>query len=150
MRVPRSDLALLAQFRHSVRSLNDAIERGSRGAGLTVQQQAFLLSLAARDHDAVQLAEIREDLRMDQATASELLARLTRRGLVKRRTGEDRRSVVLSLTSEGRARFDRSVRSIRSALQAAHDDGDLEDLSTNIVGYLRYYGLGRTRGRRGR
>jgi len=148
--VPRSDLVVLAQFRHSVRALNGAIERGSRGAGLTVQQQAFLLSLAARDHEAVQLADVRKDLGMDQATASELLARLTRRGLVKRRSGEDRRSVVISLTTEGRSRFDRSVRSIRSAIQAAHDGGDLEDLSTNIVGYLRYYGVGRTRGRRGR
>ena len=75
-----TDYALLADVRHSLRALNGVIEAGAKAAGLTVQQQGFLLSLAARGGTHVPLADLRADLGMDQATTSELLGRLGRRG----------------------------------------------------------------------
>jgi DNA-binding MarR family transcriptional regulator len=66
-----TDHALLARVRHSLRALNGVIERGATSAGLTVQQQAFLLSMAARGGSRVPLADLRSDLGMDQATTSE-------------------------------------------------------------------------------
>ncbi len=84
-------------------------------------------------------------MRMDQATASDLLARLGRRALVRRAAGEDRRSVRLTLTREGRALFERSVGEVRSSLRAADKAGELDALVSSMNAYLRYYGIGRPR-----
>lgn len=144
-----SDLALLARMRISIRALNRAIEVGSTSADLTVQQQAFILALSARGGKKVPLATIREELAMDQATASDLLARLVRRGYVVRVAGADRRSADLSVTRKGRDVLARSVRGIRGAMRAADGGGELEALATSMDAYLRYYGI-RRRARRGR
>jgi DNA-binding MarR family transcriptional regulator len=143
--VSRSDHLLLARVRIAIRALNRAIEAGSRGAGLTVQQQGFLLALSARGGRDVPLAEIRAEMRMDQATASDLLARLTRRALVQRAPGRDRRSIQLTITHEGRSTLERSVREVRAALRAADKAGELDALANSMSAYLRYYGIGRRR-----
>ncbi|HEY3217548.1 MAG TPA: MarR family transcriptional regulator [Candidatus Limnocylindria bacterium] len=141
----RSDYVLLARVRIAIRALNRAIEAGSAAAGLTVQQQGFLLALSARGGRDVALADVRAELGMDQATASDLLARLGRRGLVKRTAGADRRSVRLALTREGRSSFERSVREVRAALRAADRAGELAALTSSMNEYLRYYGIGKRR-----
>lgn len=138
-----SDLALLARMRLSIRALNRAIEAGSGSADLTVQQQAFLLALSARGGRKVPLAVLREELGMDQATASDLLARLVRRGHVVRAPGVDRRSADLSLTSRGRGALARSVRGIRGAMHVADARGELDALAINVDAYLRYHGIRR-------
>lgn len=136
-------------MRISIRALNRAIEDGSASAELTVQQQAFLLALSARGGKKVPLAAIREELAMDQATASDLLARLVRRGYVVRAPGLDRRSADLSMTSKGRNVLVRSVSAIRAAMRTADRAGELDALTTNMDAYLRYYGI-RRRAARGR
>jgi DNA-binding MarR family transcriptional regulator len=141
---------LLAQVRQSIRALNRAIEAGSSKAGLTVQQQGFLLALSARGGKDVALADVREELAMDQATASDLLARLGSRGLVQRAPGEDRRSVRLTLTREGRRAFERSVHGVRAALHAADKAGELDALEHSMDSYLKYYGIGARRRRASR
>lgn len=144
----RSDFVLLARMRVSIRALNRAIEEGSAAADLTVQQQAFLLALSAHGGRGVPLADIRTELAMDQATASDLLARLVRRGLVLRAAGADRRSADLTVTPDGRRILDRSVRDIRRVLGRADRAGELDALATNMDAYLRYYGIRRRRTRR--
>lgn len=131
--------ALLARVRRALRILDAAIERGSEAAGLTVQQQAFLLALAARGGRRVPLALIRAELDMDQATASELLARLVGLELVERIGATDRRALELSLTRKGRQRFLRSVEKIRHEIQAADRAGDLRALRVSIAAYLDHY-----------
>lgn len=130
---------MLARVRHSLRVLNGVIDAGAKSAGLTVQQQAFLLSLAARGGARVPLADLRADLGMDQATTSELLKRLARRGLVARRTGADRRAVEVSLTRSGRVSFQRSVRAIGREMRLAKARGDLDALQRNLRSYLAFY-----------
>ena len=83
--MPTSALVLLARFRHSVRALNTAIERGAAASGLTVQQQAFLLSLAARDRDGVQLADVRAALELDSVTPADTASRKARAAFVAAR-----------------------------------------------------------------
>jgi DNA-binding MarR family transcriptional regulator len=134
-----SDDALLARVRHSLRALNRAIETGAKAVALTVQQQAFLLALAARGGARVPLADVRADLGMDQATMSEMLARLIRRGYVARQVGKDRRSVNVSLTKSGRALFRRSVRAIGREIRAAKASGELDGLQKNLREYLAFY-----------
>lgn len=134
-----SDDALLARVRHSLRALNRAIETGAKTVALTVQQQAFLLALAARGGTRVPLADVRADLGMDQATMSEMLARLIRRGYVARQVGDDRRAVNVSLTKGGRALFRRSVRAIGREIRAAKRSGELDGLQRNLREYLAFY-----------
>jgi DNA-binding MarR family transcriptional regulator len=134
-----TDHALLARVRHSLRVLNRVIETGAKAAGLTVQQQAFLLSLAARGGVHIPLADLRADLGMDQATTSELLRRLGRRGLVTRRTGSDRRAIDVSITRSGRSALTRSVRAIGRAMKLARAHGDLDALQRNLRAYVTFH-----------
>ena len=135
----QAPLTLLAAVRRSLRVLNDAIEDGAKRSGLTIQQQAFLLATAARGGRKVPLSEVRLELEMDQATASELLARLIRLGLVTRATAADRRAVDVSLSAKGRQRFARSLDGIRDALQVADRAGDLRALRESLAAYLDHY-----------
>jgi DNA-binding MarR family transcriptional regulator len=135
----QAPLTLLAAVRRSLRVLNGAIDDGAKRAGLTLQQQAFLLATAARDGRKVPLSEVRAELDMDQATASELLARLIRLGLVTRATASDRRAVDISLTAKGRQRFARSIDRIRDELQVADRAGDLRALRESLSAYLDHY-----------
>ena len=135
----QAPLALLAAVRRSLRVLNDAIDDGAKRAGLTVQQQAFLLATAARGGRKVALSDVRAELDMDQATASELLARLIRLGLVTRATATDRRAVDVTLTAKGRQRFARSIDRIRDELQVADRAGDLRALRESLSAYLDHY-----------
>ncbi len=139
-------VSLLARVRHSFRLLNRAIAEGSRRAGLTVQQQGFLLAVAARGGRQVPLSEVRAELLMDQATASELLRKLAERGLVRRGPGEDRRELRVTLTPEGKATFKRSMSEIGAALRRADGRGDLRSLRPALREYLRFYGVGAARG----
>jgi DNA-binding MarR family transcriptional regulator len=131
--------ALLARVRRSLRILDAAIDRGCEAAGLTVQQQAFLLALAARGGRRVALALIRAELDMDQATASELLARLVSLELVQRVGAADRRALEISFTRKGRQRFLRSVEGIRHEIQEAERAGDLRALRVSLAAYLDHY-----------
>lgn len=108
-------------------------------AGITLQQQAFLLAVAARGGQRVPLRAIRLELDMDQATASELLARLVDLGLVGRDPASDRRALVISLTRRGRRRFLRSVEGIREAIQKADRSGELRALRSSLAAYLDHY-----------
>lgn len=137
--IATSDHVLLASFRHSLRVLDQAIDNGAKEAGLTVQQQALLLSLMSRGGRAVPLADLRADLTMDQATTSDLLARLIRRRLVRRQRGRDRRAVDVSITPAGRAKFQRSVQAIGGEIRRAKSRGDLDALQRNLRAYLAFY-----------
>lgn len=131
--------ALLARVRHSLRTLNGVIERGANAAGLTLQQQAFLLSIAARRGSRVPLADVRSDLGMDQATTSELLRRLVQRGLVSRRAGTDRRALDVSVTQSGRTALRRSVAAIGREINVAKGRGDLDALQRNLRAYIAFH-----------
>lgn len=140
---PASDAyELLARVRRSLRALNAAIDSGSRSARLTLQQQAFLLALAADGGRKVALGEIRREMGMDQATASELLRRLVALGLVARAPARDRRALDVSMTPKGRQRFERSLDGIRDAVQKADRAGELRALRDNIAAYLDHYTRG--------
>lgn len=135
----RNGFSVLARVRRALRALNDAIERGARSAGVTVQQQAFVLAIAAAGDGPVPLASLREELQMDQATASELLARLVSAGHVERGAARDRRAAQISLTAKGRSVLLRSIRAIRREIQAAHARGELDALRESLDEYLDFY-----------
>jgi len=141
----RKPFALLARVRRSLRVLNGAIDAACRDSDLTMQQQAFLLALAAHEQRAVPLADVRTELLMDQATASDLLARLQRAGLVRRATAEDRRALELSLTASGRSHLVRSIEHMQIEMQRADSRGELAALRESLADYLDFYTSALTR-----
>lgn len=133
------DYLALARVRRSLRGLNNVLNRGAEAAGLTLQQQAFLLALAAYERREVLLADIREELEMDQATASELLAKLLARRLVVRDSAKDRRAATISFTPRGWTVFRTSVESIRREMQLAQHRAELIALGSDLDAYMRFY-----------
>ena len=70
--------------------------------GLTHPQ--YLVMLALWEHESLSVKELGRHLHLDSGTLSPLLKRLTAAGLVsKQRQEADERSVVVSLTADGRA-----------------------------------------------
>lgn len=135
----------LARVRRSLRALNNAIARGAARENLTFQEQAFLLGLAAYDGAGVPLADVREELEMDQASASVLLRRLVEKKLVTRVKATDRRAAEVSLTANGWSTFRRSVEAIRGEIRRAEHRGELAALGAELAEYLGFYLRGRSR-----
>ena len=135
----RPDYLLLARVRRSLRALNGAIARGAAAEALTLQEQAFLLGLAAYGGAEIPLADLREELEMDQASASVLLSRLVRKRMVVRVVANDRRAAEVSLTTKGWATFRRSVRAIRGEIRHAEHRGELTALGGELDTYLGFY-----------
>lgn len=130
---------MLARVRRALRAVNGAIQRGAESVGVTMQQQSVLLALAAYGGDHVPLVDVREELEMDQATASVLLARLVKEDLVRRDVSTDRRAAEISLTTKGWATFRRSVDAIRKEMRWAAHRGELDALTDELMPYLDYY-----------
>jgi DNA-binding MarR family transcriptional regulator len=133
------DFLALARVRRSLRALNNALTRGAEASGLTLQQQAFLLALAAYERKDVLLSDIREELEMDQATASEILAKLIAARLVVRGSAKDRRAANISFTTKGWAVFVNSLGSIRREMQRAEHRAELIALGPELDDYLHFY-----------
>jgi DNA-binding MarR family transcriptional regulator len=138
-KAPDPDYLALARVRRSLRSLNNVLTRGAEASGLTLQQQAFLLALAAYERRDVLLADIREELEMDQATASELLSKLVARRLVARDSAKDRRAATISFTQKGWTLFRASVETIRREMQRAQHRAELVALGPDLDAYMRFY-----------
>ena len=84
---------------------------------VTLAQYRVLLELAARG--PVRLADLASVLGVDRSTATRMSDRLARKGLVyRRRLGEDRRCVRVSLTAAGRELVAEVGRSRRAEIRA--------------------------------
>jgi DNA-binding MarR family transcriptional regulator len=101
----RSPLHLLHQAEQAADQLFLA---GALGF-VTPRQFAVLIAVSASEGG--NLTHVIERTGIDRSTASELVRRMTRMGLVqKRRSRRDTRSFVLRLTKEGRRRLDSAPR----------------------------------------
>ncbi len=101
--ITAADYRALAEFRYQIRRYLRFSEGAVRAAGLEPQQHQLLLLLKGLP-EGVQprIGEIAQRLQIQHHSAVELVDRLVRRHLVKRRRGgADRREVFLELTSRG-------------------------------------------------
>jgi DNA-binding MarR family transcriptional regulator len=97
------DFESLAEFRHQIRRFLRFSERVARDAGLEPRQHQLLLAVKGLPVSVrPRIAEIAERLQIHHHSAVELVNRLEARGFVRRERGaEDRREVLLQLTSKG-------------------------------------------------
>src|SRR5512146_2825282 len=101
--ITAADYQALADFRFHIRRFLRFSEQVARAAGLEPQQHQLLLQLKGLPADVPpRIGELAERLQIQHHSAVELVDRLVRRGLVRRRRGgSDRREVLLELTARG-------------------------------------------------
>ncbi|WP_047308289.1 MarR family winged helix-turn-helix transcriptional regulator [Rhodopseudomonas palustris] len=87
----------------------------------------YLVMLVLWEKDRVNVSEICEQLYLETTTLTPLLKRLEARGLIsRRRSAEDERQVIVSLTDEGRA-LRQQLKHVPDCLGAAMG-GSLDDI----------------------
>ena len=93
----------MAEFRYQIRRFLRFSEDTARSGGLEPQQYQLMLALKGLTADVrPRVGEIAERLQIQHHSTVELVDRLARRGLIKRRRSEsDRREVLLELTPRG-------------------------------------------------
>jgi DNA-binding MarR family transcriptional regulator len=115
------DYEALAEFRFHIRKFIRFSERAAREAGVEPQQHQLLLAVKGIPRETLPtIGEIARRLQVVHHSAVELVDRLEEQGLIqRRRSSEDRRQVLLSLTPKGeRVLRDLSMHH-RSELQAS-------------------------------
>ncbi len=120
----------MAEFRYQIRRFLRFSEETARAGGLEPQQYQLMLALKGKPETSRgRIGEIAERLQIQHHSTVELVDRLARRGLIKRRRSEtDRREVLLELTPRG----DKLLQEM-----ALHHRAELRDLAPDLVAALK-------------
>jgi DNA-binding MarR family transcriptional regulator len=120
----------LAEFRYQIRRFLRFSEETARAAGLEPQQYQLMLALKGMpDESRHRIGEVAERLQIQHHSTVELVDRLARRGLIKRRRSEsDRREVLLDLTARGEKLLEEL---------ALHHRSELRELGPDLVSALK-------------
>src|SRR5262245_9646799 len=129
-KVMNSDYRALAAFRYEIRKFLAFSEKAARGAGIEPQQHQMLLAIRGLPEESTPtMGAVAERLCVQQHTAVALADKLEAGGLLRRERGEeDRRIVMLRLTSEGER--------VLQSLSALHRD-QLRSVGPAMVDTLR-------------
>src|SRR5262245_19492284 len=102
-RTPRVDYETLADLRYHIRRFLRIREEAARAAGIAPQQYVVLLQIKGlSQRRPATIGALTERLQIRHHTTVQLVDRLARRGMVRRRRAEvDRRGVVVQLTARG-------------------------------------------------
>ena len=125
-----SDYQSLAELRYQIRCFLSFSEQAARAAGLEPRQHQFLLGLKGLPRAArPTIGELAERLQIQHHSAVELVNRLSAAGYVRRkRGGDDRREVLLTLTPKG----ERVLREL-----SLHHRAELRSAGPALVNALR-------------
>lgn len=97
-----ADFATLSSFRHTLRRFLQFSAEAAAGTGLTPQQHQALLAIRACEGREMLVGALAEQLMLKPHSATELVNRVEKLGLVARVAGEtDRRQVSVRLTPKG-------------------------------------------------
>jgi DNA-binding MarR family transcriptional regulator len=132
---PKEDIGLqdyraTAEFRYQIRRFLRASEQIAREYGLNPQQYQLMLAVKGLPDDhAATIGEVAERLQIQHHSTVELADRLSAKGLVRRkRDSQDRRQVLLELTSKG----EKTLREL-----ALHHREELRSTGPELVGALK-------------
>lgn len=97
----------LAGFRYALRQFIAASENTNRGAGITQQQYQAMLAIKTWPYEIMSMKDLAEQLLLTHHATVQLINRLSKLDLAQREPSlQDRRSVLLRLTSKGEALLD--------------------------------------------
>jgi DNA-binding MarR family transcriptional regulator len=92
----------LAEFRYALRQFLAFSETATRKAGVTPQQYQALLVIKTHPEGVITVRELADQMLLQHHGAVQMIDRLVRAKLVKRRQGpDDRRTVLVSITQKG-------------------------------------------------
>ena len=119
-RITLSDQRALAAFRYELRCFLAFSEKAARAAGVEPQQHQLLLAIGGLPAGArPNIRTLAERLCVQHHTTVALVDKLEQRGLVRReRSTEDKREVLVRLTSIGTALLQELSRRHRKQLQS--------------------------------
>jgi DNA-binding MarR family transcriptional regulator len=105
MNLTTTDYQALAELRYQIRKFQHFSEQAARSAKLEPQQHQLLLAIKGLPEGRrARIGELAERMQIQHHSAVELVNRLAARGFVRRhRSPEDRREVLLEVTSKGEA-----------------------------------------------
>ena len=114
-----SDFLALAEWRYRIRLFLRFSEGAAREAGLEPQHYLFMLALKGLPEGVrARIGELAERLQLQHHSTVELVDRLERNGLVQRkRSPQDRREVLLTLTPRGEKLVRKLARTHKEHLQ---------------------------------
>ena len=120
----------MAEFRYQIRRFLRFSEETARAAGVEPQQYQLMLALKGMpDESRGRIGEVAERLQIQHHSTVELVDRLARRGLIKRRRSDaDRREVLLELTPRG----DKLLQEL-----AMHHRSELREVAPDLVSALK-------------
>jgi len=129
----------LTHLLHRACQVADSVFNDEAGKmGLTTRQFAVLVAVAG-NRDVSQTGLV-QATGIDRSTVAEIVKRLLRRGLIKRkRTRLDARAYAVRLTEEGEALLGEAEPAARRAeerLRTAFSDGDVSGLTTALAKLL--------------
>jgi len=135
------DYRATAEFRYQIRRFLRASEQIAREYGLNPQQYQLMLALKGLPDDhAATIGEVAERLQIQHHSTVELADRLSAKGLIRRkRDNQDRRQVLLELTSKG----EKTIREL-----ALHHREELRSTGPELVAALKSVLSGTKRNRR--
>jgi DNA-binding MarR family transcriptional regulator len=138
--VSTAEYRALAEFRYQLRRFLRFSEEAARAVGLEPRQHQLLLAVRGMPPGAVPtVGALAERLQLRHHSTVELIDRSAARGLVRRSSGgDDRRQVVITLTSAGRRILER--------LSVAHRT-ELHPVGSRLLGALRALGRSPAGGR---
>jgi DNA-binding MarR family transcriptional regulator len=116
------------------------------GHGLTPTQAQILTTLSAHDPRGLRLSEVAQSLAVTPATASDAVAALVAKGLVRKRCmPDDARAIAITLTASGRLAAAQASEWPDALLLAANDLSDIEQgallrLLTKMIRQLQMQG----------
>ena len=124
------DYRALAAFRYSIRKFLRFSEEAAREAGIEPQHHQLMLALKGLpDGTRATVGELAERLQIQHHSSVELINRLVEQGLVQRkRSGQDRRQVLISLTARG----ERMLREL-----SIHHRRELQASAPELIAALR-------------
>jgi DNA-binding MarR family transcriptional regulator len=116
-----SDYQALAEFRYQLRKFLRFSERAVQAAGIEKQQYQLMLAIKGMPDGArPRIRELAEQMQIQHHSTVELINRLQAKGYVRRESGhEDRREVLLALTSKGDRVVSQLARDHHEQLQTA-------------------------------
>ena len=120
----------MAEFRYQIRRFLRFSEHAAREAGLEPQQYQLLLAVKGLpDGERPRIGDIAERLQIQHHSTVELVDRLAKRSLVRRRRSDnDRREVLLELTQKG----DRLLQEL-----ALHHRSEIREMGPELVTSLK-------------
>jgi DNA-binding MarR family transcriptional regulator len=132
--IGKSDYEALAEFRYRLRRFLDFSQSAARAEGLTAQQHQALLAIKGfPGRDQVTVSELAERLLLRHHSAVGLTDRLSRLGLVVRRSDpQDRRRVLVALTAKAAHLLER--------LSATHLE-EIRRLGPSLAALVESFGI---------